>query len=131
MEITIDLHRDSPVDISRGAFSSREKTLAVFAFIIALFLTSPAPLLLLDEYDVYLDDAMAKKSAKLLKEVLSDLKHVQCMVTTTHRIELMKVADLVISLVYDNSVKKSIAYEIAKSEIERRVGLGRSTVIFP
>ncbi len=131
LKITIDLHRNKPVDISEGAFSSGEKTLAIFAFIIALFLTSPTPILILDEFDVYLDDLMVALAAKILKEVLLDLKYVQCILTTTHRVELMRVADVIINLVYDESAKSTTSYVVPKRRIEKIVSRGSIASIQP
>jgi len=129
LEISIDLHREKPVELLRGSFSSGEKTLAIFAFIIALYLTSPAPILLLDEFDVYLDDPMARRAAKILRGVLGDLKHIQCILTTTHRVELMRVSDHIINLVYDPRKQHSLAFEVRKKDIEKIVRRGRSPII--
>lgn len=130
LEITIDLHRDRPVEISKGAFSSGEKTLAIFAFIISLFLTSPSPILLLDEFDVYLDESMAKRAARILREITSDLYGIQCILTTTHRIEFMRIADSIISLVYDRKRGKSLAFEVNKKELESIAARGLKAHVF-
>lgn len=122
--IMIDLHRPQPVEISRGAFSSGEKTLAIFAFLMALFLTSPAPILLLDEFDVYLDEAVMREAARLLKRTLADMKYVQCILTTTHRLALIRIADKIIQLVYDSKRKTSYASEIDKEILEGVVRRG-------
>lgn len=127
--ITIDLHRPKPVEISAGAFSSGEKTLAIFAFLMALFLTSPTPIILLDEFDVYLDESMVRKAVEILRKVLADMRFIQCILTTTHRWALIKIADKIIHLVYDNTKKLSYSSEIDKQVLENIVRRGSSARI--
>lgn len=118
LSITIDLHRRQPVEISQGAFSSGEKTLAIFAFLMALFLTAPAPILMLDEFDVYLDEATAKKVSRLLREAIKDMKSIQAIITTTHRLSLIEIADKILRLMYDDKRKTSCVHEIDKRFLE-------------
>lgn len=119
--ITIDLHRQQPLDIGRGAFSSGEKTLAIFAFLMALFLTAPAPILLLDEFDVYLDEITVRKVSQLLREVINDMKSVQVIMTTTRRLVLIEIADEIVQLMYDEEKKASYAHKINKKLLENVV----------
>lgn len=90
LEITIDLHRDHPEEIDKGGFSSGEKTTAIMALIIAIMLTSPAPIYMFDEFDVFLDDRSLIDVMNLIK---IHLRKLQGIITTTHRDEILLYAD--------------------------------------
>lgn len=125
IEITIDLGRPKPVDISKGAFSSGEKTLAIFSLLIALFLTQPAPILMLDEFDVYLDDIMLKKATKILNRVIRGSRGIQCILTTTHRPELLEIADKILVLRRNRGENRTYVRAINKRFIGQQLALGR------
>lgn len=98
LRVTVDLHRDRPVELEEGGFSSGEKTTAIMALIIAMFLTSPAPIFLFDEFDVYLDDLSLSEVCALIKSTLGSF---QGIITTTHRPQIIDIADRVFYLEYD------------------------------
>jgi len=112
--ITIDIHRDKPVEIDKGGFSSGEKTTAIMLMIIALFLTAPAPLYMFDEFDVFLDD---KSLEEIMYVIKRSLKNFQGIITTTHREEILLTADNIVYMHYDEEKKKSIVVPISIKEL--------------
>jgi len=109
LHITINLHREKPEDIDSGGFSSGEKTTAIMAFILAMFLASPAPIYMFDEFDVFLDDRSLQEVLIMLRSALKDF---QGLITTTHREEIIASADKVFYLEYDENELCTKVYEI-------------------
>ncbi|MGQ4893923.1 MAG: hypothetical protein ACP6IQ_04790 [Candidatus Njordarchaeia archaeon] len=107
--ITINLHRKKPVSLDRGGFSSGEKTVAIMAMIISMFLTSPAPIYLFDEFDAFLDDESLLQILKIIKTVLREY---QGIITTTHREEIIENADKIFVLKFDEVEQETQIIEI-------------------
>lgn len=104
LKTTIDLHRENPLDVSKAGFSSGEKTIAIMAMIMAILLTSPAPVYIWDEFEVFLDNRSLRSVITLIKHALDDHQGV---LTTTHREELIKAADQVFFTQYNKEKRKS------------------------
>jgi len=102
LRITIDLHRDHPVEIDKGGFSSGEKTTAIMALIMSIMLTNPAPIYMFDEFDVFLDDRSLLDVMNLIKIHMGNL---QGLITTTHRDEILLYADRIYYLQYNEDEK--------------------------
>lgn len=120
LRTTIDLHRDTPIDVSKGGFSSGEKTVAIMSMIIAILLTSPAPLYLWDEFEVFLDGRSLEKVITLIKNALKD--H-QGLLTTTHREELIRAAEKVFYTEYDEKERRSQVIPLAGPEMRQVKGI--------
>ena len=117
LSITIDLHRSAPVEIDKGGFSSGEKSTAIMALILSMMLTSPTPIYMFDEFDVYLDDKSLLDVMKLIKENLKDF---QGIITTTHRDEILSSADLIYYLEFDDKEKATKILLIDVSALEKQ-----------
>lgn len=116
LSTTIDLHRETPLDISKGGFSSGEKTIAIMSMIIAILLPSPAPLYLWDEFEVFLDGRSLEKVITIIKNALKDY---QGLLTTTHREELIRAAEKVFYTEYDEEQRRSQVIPLAGPEMRR------------
>jgi len=101
LSITIDLHRPQPVELDKGGFSSGEKSTAIMAMIIAMILSSPSPLFMFDEFDVYLDD---KSLYDIMKVIKTSLSRFQGIITTTHREEIISFADRIFYTYFDKDM---------------------------
>lgn len=117
LRITIDLHRDHPVEIDKGGFSSGEKTIAIMALIMAIMLTNPAPIYMFDEFDVFLDDRSLLDVMNLIKIHMKDL---QGIITTTHRDEILLYADRIYYLQYNENEKCTDVLFISEEALKGR-----------
>ncbi len=114
LRITIDLHREKPVEIDKGGFSSGEKSTAIMALIIAMMLSSPTPIFMFDEFDVYLDDQSLIEVMRLIKTALKDF---QGIIITTHREEIISEADRIFYMEYNEKAGQTQILQINKDEI--------------
>ncbi|NIQ06421.1 MAG: AAA family ATPase [Candidatus Korarchaeota archaeon] len=116
LKTTIDLHRDQPMDVSAGGFSSGEKTIAIMSMIIAILLTSPAPVYIWDEFEVFLDIKSLYSVITLIKNALES--H-QGILTTTHRDELIRAGDKVFFTKYNEEKRDSTIIPLTNKAARR------------
>jgi len=117
LEVTININRDKPVELEKGGFSSGEKTLSIMALIIAILKSTPSPIYIFDEFDVFLDDKSLNDVMKLIKTFLKDF---QGIITTTHREQLIENADKIFYLSYDENEKMTKIVDVTIREMLRR-----------
>ena len=88
--------------------SGGEKTLTALSFIFAIQRYQPAPFYVMDEIDMFLDDANVKKVSELIKE---SSKEAQFIVVSLRQ-SLMSSADHLFGVINEDGVSKIIGVEL-------------------
>src|SRR6202007_3091235 len=70
--------------------SGGEQALTAIALLFAVFLTQPAPVCVLDEFDAPLDDANVERFCRLIAEI-ADTTSTRFLVVTHHRITMARM----------------------------------------
>jgi len=99
---------------SLSLLSGGEQTLAAIALILAMFLTSPAPLCVLDEIDAALDDANVARVCDVLEEI-ARRGATRFIVITHHRLTMARMDRLYGVTMAEQGVSALVGVDLQES----------------
>ncbi|HRC27655.1 MAG TPA: chromosome segregation protein SMC, partial [Alphaproteobacteria bacterium] len=99
---------------SLSLLSGGEQTLTSIALIFAMFLTSPAPICVLDEIDAPLDDANVDRVCDLLKDI-AERSQTRFLVITHHRLTMARMDRLYGVTMAERGVSQLVSVDLQKS----------------
>ena len=94
--------------------SGGEQTMASIALILALFLTSPAPLCVLDEIDAALDDANVERVCDIIQEI-ARLGSTRFLIITHHRLTMSRMDRLYGVTMMEKGISTLVGVELQES----------------
>ena len=95
--------------------SGGEQALTALSLIFAVFLTSPAPICILDEVDAPLDDANVTRFCNLLEE-LTKITNTRFIIVTHHALTMSKMNRLYGVTMPEKGVSQLVAVDLQKAE---------------
>ena len=95
--------------------SGGEQALTALSLIFAVFLTSPAPICILDEVDAPLDDANVTRFCNLLEE-LTKITNTRFVIVTHHALTMSKMNRLYGVTMPEKGVSQLVAVDLQKAE---------------
>jgi len=95
--------------------SGGEQALTALSLIFAVFLTSPAPICILDEVDAPLDDANVTRFCNLLEE-LNKITNTRFVIVTHHALTMSKMNRLYGVTMPEKGVSQLVAVDLQKAE---------------
>ena len=95
--------------------SGGEQALTALSLIFAVFLTSPAPICILDEVDAPLDDANVTRFCNLLEE-LTKITNTRFIIVTHHALTMSKMDRLYGVTMPEKGVSQLVAVDLQKAE---------------
>ena len=95
--------------------SGGEQALTALSLIFAVFLTSPAPICILDEVDAPLDDANVTRFCNLLEE-LTKITNTRFVIVTHHALTMSKMDRLYGVTMPEKGVSQLVAVDLQKAE---------------
>ena len=95
--------------------SGGEQALTALSLIFAVFLTSPAPICILDEVDAPLDDANVTRFCNLLEE-LAKITNTRFIIVTHHALTMSKMNRLYGVTMPEKGVSQLVAVDLQKAE---------------
>ena len=95
--------------------SGGEQALTALSLIFAVFLTSPAPICILDEVDAPLDDANVTRFCNLLEE-LNKITNTRFVIVTHHALTMSKMHRLYGVTMPEKGVSQLVAVDLQKAE---------------
>ncbi len=95
--------------------SGGEQALTALSLIFAVFLTSPAPICILDEVDAPLDDANVTRFCNLLEE-LTKITNTRFIIVTHHALTMSKMDRLYGVTMPEKGVSQLVAVDLHKAE---------------
>ena len=95
--------------------SGGEQALTALSLIFAVFLTSPAPICVLDEVDAPLDDANVTRFCNLLDELIRITK-TKFIIVTHHALTMSKMNRLYGITMPEKGVSQLVAVDLEKAE---------------
>jgi len=95
--------------------SGGEQALTALSLIFAVFLTSPAPICILDEVDAPLDDANVTRFCNLLEE-LTRITNTRFIIVTHHALTMSKMDRLYGVTMPEKGVSQLVAVDLQKAE---------------
>ena len=105
--------------LSLGQMSGGEKALTALALIFALFLTSPAPVCILDEVDAPLDDANVQRFCDMLEEVAARTD-TNFLVVTHHPITISRMDRLYGVTMAERGISRLVSVEYGDTALRLR-----------
>ena len=99
----------------RDSLSGGEQALTALSLIFAVFLTSPAPICILDEVDAPLDDANVTRFCNLLEE-LNKITNTRFVIVTHHALTMSKMHRLYGVTMPEKGVSQLVAVDLQKAE---------------
>ncbi|HTT81096.1 MAG TPA: chromosome segregation protein SMC [Stellaceae bacterium] len=107
----------TPPGKRRGALSllsGGEQALTALALIVAVFLTNPAPICVLDEVDAPLDDSNVDSFCRLVAEV-ADATGTRFLVVTHHRVTMARMDRLFGVTMAESGVSRLVSVDLARA----------------
>ncbi|HTT80118.1 MAG TPA: hypothetical protein VMF86_10605, partial [Stellaceae bacterium] len=107
----------TPPGKRRGALSllsGGEQALTALALIVAVFLTNPAPICVLDEVDAPLDDTNVDSFCRLVAEV-ADATGTRFLVVTHHRVTMARMDRLFGVTMAESGVSRLVSVDLARA----------------
>ena len=95
--------------------SGGEQALTALSLIFAVFLTSPAPICILDEVDAPLDDANVTRFCNLLEE-LTKITNTRFIIVTHHALTMSKMDRLYGVTMPEKGISQLVAVDLQKAE---------------
>ncbi len=95
--------------------SGGEQALTALALLFAVFLTTPAPICVLDEVDAPLDDANVDRFCKLL-ETISGRTETRFVVVTHHRMTMARMDRLYGVTMAERGISQLVSVDLAQAE---------------
>ena len=95
--------------------SGGEQALTALSLIFAVFLTSPAPICILDEVDAPLDDANVTRFCNLLEE-LTKITKTKFIIVTHHALTMSKMNRLYGVTMPEKGISQLVAVDLQKAE---------------
>lgn len=99
---------------SLSLLSGGEQTMAAIALILALFLTAPAPLCVLDEIDAALDDANVERVCDLVEEI-ARRGETRFLIITHHRLTMARMDRLYGVTMAERGVSTLVSVDLQES----------------
>ena len=95
--------------------SGGEQALTALALLFGVFLTTPAPICVLDEVDAPLDDANVDRFCKLL-DTISERTQTRFVVVTLHRMTMARMDRLFGVTMQEQGVSQLVSVDLKKAE---------------
>ena len=96
--------------------SGGEQALTALSLVFAVFLTSPAPICVLDEVDAPLDDANVTRFCSLLDE-LTKITETRFIIITHHALTMSKMDRLYGVTMPEKGVSQLVSVDLEKAEV--------------
>ncbi|WP_439814066.1 chromosome segregation protein SMC [Zavarzinia sp. CC-PAN008] len=103
---------------SLGLLSGGEQALTALSLIVAVFLTNPAPICVLDEVDAPLDDANVQRFCDLLEDVARRTQ-TRFLVVTHHSLTMSRMDRLYGVTMAERGVSRLVSVELARAPVLR------------